>query len=194
MTYFVGVIISPGQSIGSTDYFTSWIPMFIASVTNLCVLSKETVKISIGTLLSSTKFLKQIKSRAEFTREMNDTLDEFEKEFPIAFTRTLDLIRSSAQGNALISLFTRNWNFIIDEKDNGENISFLNIPVVHYDDKQNITCSCATAVKVSIFGNSTILDGFVFGCSLLETVLLSSLACLYSDTCINHVRLMVEGD
>ena len=198
--HFIGTIISPGQQIGSGNYFTSWIPLFIVSITNLCVLSNETIDNGISTLRSSTKFLKQLITRAEFNREMNETLDQFEKEIPIAFTRTLDLIRTSSQGNALMSLYTRNWAFVIDEKDEGENISFLNVPVIRYDEEQNITCSCATLrtcatpVKVSIFDDLTILDGFVFGCSLLETVLLSSLSCLYSDTCINNVRLMVGGD
>ncbi|CAF1545437.1 unnamed protein product [Adineta steineri] len=36
-----------------------------------------------------------------------------------------------------------------------------------------------------------IIDGMVFGCYLLETVLLSSLSCFYSETCISNFRYIL---
>ena len=154
---------------------------------------------NIAIFLSSTKFLNQITTRAQFISEMNETLNRFEQELPIAFARTLDLIRTTAHGNALMSLFSFNWYFTIDENNHRQNISFQHAPVIHHDEQQNRSCSCVTSrtcavpLKVPVFDELTTLDGFIFGCSLLETLLLSSLSCVYSDTCINIVRLMVGG-
>ncbi|CAF1153558.1 unnamed protein product [Rotaria sordida] len=56
----------------------------------------------------------------------------------------------------------------------------------------NSTCSCATSRQCSspaalFYSNSIILhiiDGLRFGCTILESLLLSSLECFYSSTCL----------
>lgn len=139
-------------------------------------------------------------TRSQFIEEMNETLYQFERKTPIAFARTLDLIRTTTQGNALMSLFLSNWNLVVAEKGKGKNASFLTVPVLYEDEDQNTTCSCATSrnctTPMEIPESNEIIrpDGFVSSCHLLETVLLSSFACLYSHTCINSVRLALLGD
>ncbi|UJR06769.1 hypothetical protein I4U23_011056 [Adineta vaga] len=126
--------------------------------------------------------------------EMNETLNQFQKRIPNAFAQTLDLIRITAQGNALLAMFSSNWDFAVAEKDRGRNVSFLNVPVIHKNIEQNTSCSCVTLRTCTIplqinsdYGMASV-DGMVFGCYLLETVLLSSMACFYSETCITNVR------
>jgi hypothetical protein len=167
---------------------------FIDSLDQLCSLAKENVDNSIDAFHASTMLANQLMPRVQFTNEMNETLNQFEKRIPIAFVRTLDLLRVTAQGNALLALFSSNWNLVVAEKGKGKNASFLTVPVMHNNTKQNTTCSCATLrtctmpLQVLADYGIMIVDGMVFVCNLLETILLSSFSCFYSETCIYDIR------
>ncbi|CAF4168775.1 unnamed protein product, partial [Rotaria sordida] len=86
----------------------------------------------------------QIMSRIQFNNEINETISRFQKKTPIVFARTLDLIRTVIQGNALMAAFSSNWKFVMTEIERGKNASFRTIPVSHNNTKQNTSCSCAT--------------------------------------------------
>ncbi|CAF1394777.1 unnamed protein product [Adineta steineri] len=138
--------------------------------------------------------INQLESRERFENEINDTINQFQKRIPISFTQTLDLIRMTTQGNALLAMFSSNWNLSRAGIDTERNSSFVTIPIIHNNTEQNTSCSCATLqtctvpAHLSSSNETMIIDGMVFGCYFLETVLLSSLSCFYSETCITNVR------
>ena len=141
--------------------------------------------------------VKQIMPRIRFNDEINTTLKGFQQKTPIEFARTLNLIRATTQGNALIAVFSTNWVPVMTEKGKGRNTSFHNVPVTHVNAEQNTSCSCATspacAAPAQLFNTSNSLPYYTFeglrlGCYSLETVLGSSLSCFYSVSCIISFR------
>ena len=139
-------------------------------------------------------FIKQMMSRNEFFGEMNETLDRFQKKVPIEFARILNVIRTSIQGNALFSHLPANSRLVANEKNQGNNASFRTESIDYFDVEKNTSCTCATlhscTIPAKVFDDpsSVTLTGFRLGCSALETVLLSSLTCFYSRTCIDDYR------
>ena len=123
-------------------------------------------------------------SRNQFKNEINNTLSRFQKKTPILFTRTL------------IAFSSTNWNFMIAEKYQGQNTTFLGVPFIYNSTKENTTCSCVTSrlctVPAQVFDDSDTpqftVEGFVFSCYMLETVLRTSLSCLFSSSCIHEFR------
>jgi len=160
----------------------------------LCILANSSVYNNIRILLSSASINNQLISLNQFNREINQTLDNFQTKTINTFTQTLDLIRTSMQGNAFVTLLETNWQFVIIEE---QNTIFSTIPVVYNNtDKNSTICSCATSRNciepARLFAdNGTAIytmEGFVLGCYFLETVLHTSLSCLYSISCINEFR------
>jgi hypothetical protein len=145
--------------------------------------------------------VKQVMSRIQFNNQINDTIQRFQKKIPIEFTRTLDLIRIAIQGNALVAVFSLNWRFIVPEKSKEKNASFRMESISYINIKHNTSCSCITSHTCTMPAQllpsnvtPSVLEGLVMGCNQLETVLLSSLFCFYSLTCINDIRLTLELD
>ncbi|CAF1468531.1 unnamed protein product [Adineta steineri] len=178
----------------NVNNFKVWKFIFIDFLQFLCSLAQESVNNSTNVFLSSTMLINQLESRERFENEINDTINQFQKRIPISFTQTLDLIRMTTQGNALLAMFSSNWNTSRAGTDTERNSSFVTIPIIHNNTEQNTSCSCATLqtctvpAHLSSSNETMIIDGMVFGCYLLETVLLSSLSCFYSETCITNVR------
>jgi hypothetical protein len=144
---------------------------------------------------TSTMLVKQVMSRNQFNNQINETLQRFQRKMPLEFARTLDLIRTTIQGNALIAAVPSNWKFVLTENNNEINASFRNEPVDYVNIKRNTSCSCATSHTCTMSAQLLmdnvqpfILEDLVLGCNLLETVLLSSLSCFYSMKCINTIR------
>ena len=162
----------------------------------LCSLAKATIDNSIQIFLSSSITSNRLIHQNQFEIEINRTIDLFQKKTPKAFSQTLSLIRTVMHGNTLISLTSPNWNFIVAEKDQGRNATFLNIPSIYNNTESHTICSCATSQTCSmpaqLFNNDGTVNytmkGFVLGCNQLETILLSSFFCLYSTACINEFR------
>ncbi|CAF1307779.1 unnamed protein product [Adineta ricciae] len=188
--FFAGTEPIEGQTPANTNNFWIFRRFFIDSLNLLCALAQHSVENSIDVFLTSMMLSNQLQSSTEFYHDINNTIIQFQKKILINFGQTLDLIRMSVHGNALLALFSLNWNIIYDE-----NISaFVNVPVIHHEIKENTSCSCATLqtctmpVQIHISDELVNVEGLVLGCHLLETVLLSSLSCFYSPICIQNIR------
>lgn len=160
----------------------------------LCILAQETVENSIIKFRTSTMFIEQMMPREEFYKELNETLDRFQKKTPIEFARTLNIIRTSIHGNALLSQIPSGWQLLMNENNQGKNASFHGEPRVYFDEEHNTSCTCTTrrtcTMPAQVFNDAStdILVGFRLGCYALETALLSSYSCFYSRTCIDRYR------
>lgn len=180
--------------------FRNFQKSFLQGFHQLCALAKETVDNSIMMFLASTMLVNRIMPRIQFDKEINVTLEQFMQNTPIRFAQTLDLIRTTTQGNALLGLFSSNWKIIQDGE--GMNTSFISQPRGYIDPEQNTSCSCATSqtctmpAQIFVYHDEVhyTLEGLILGCYSLETVLLSSLSCFYSMTCIHAYRQAVGID
>ena len=181
-----------GLYYGVSEDFRNFIDVFDETLQQLCTLAQETVDNSITTFNSSTMFVKQIMPRIQFNNEMNTTLNQFQEKTPIEFARTINLIRTTIQGNALFAAFQTNWKLVVAERDQGRNSSFSSVPITYIDTEHNTSCSCATSqtctMPAQLFNETDTLyytfEGLRLACYPLQTVLLSSLSCFYSMDCI----------
>jgi hypothetical protein len=172
--------------------FRYWNPSFFRVLAMFCALAQDNVADSLLTFGSSTFITDQVMPRALFDKQMNGTLDYIQTSIPLAFARTLELVRTIIQGNALLTAYSTNWKLVLTSKNRNINASFLSMPVSYGITQNNTICSCATSRLCSMPGqilypNSTpsySLKGIVVGCLMIESVLLSSLSCLCSPTCL----------
>ena len=184
-----------GSFIDGTD-FEKWKFLFLRGLQQLCQIANETTQNSIAMFQLSNMYAYRAIPPSVFSREINLILNRFEETISTAFEQTLDMIRASSQDNALVAMYSANWKFTLTDPRLGENASFQAQPIIHTSLNSNTSCSCAIQKSCSRPSTITISNGtsyespkgIVFSCFLLESILLSSLACFYSASCINQYR------
>ncbi|CAF1199914.1 unnamed protein product [Adineta ricciae] len=189
----------PLGSIGTSNgsYFDSWRSLFLGGLNILCQLAISNVNNSIEMFLSSTMLTYQMIPRNIFNQQIDTSLTRFQKQLPIEFNRTLELIRATSHDNALIAYFPSNWNIFVTNDTN----SFITEPIVYTSIDTNSSCSCATerscAMPVLIYDYANesyfnLPENVFYSCTLIETILHSSLFCFYSDVCVLRYRRLTS--
>ena len=177
--------------------FRQWGAPFLRALQSLCSTASQSVDYSLSHFLSSNFITDRIISKNQFENQINATLNHLERTIADEFIQTLQLIRTTSQGNGLINVFSSNWYFTLNRND--PDLSILDTRPVNYG---NSTCSCATSPLCSspallFYQNASILfiiEGIRFGCTILESLLQSSLKCFYSSECLSMLlNNMPEG-
>lgn len=196
-----GTVTDISKAINGPD-FDSWKQIFIDGVQSLCELSRSIAENRILTFKTSNFYVYRMISRLLYTNMTNSTLDEFYRSVSTDFEQTMNLIRSLSKNNALISMFSANWNFKQQITPNSSvNETFSTIPVSYYNPRTNETCSCATSrtcempVYTFVVGGTVEYTppGVVFSCFLLEAILKSSLSCFFSMDCLSRHRYLTRA-
>ena len=108
-TYFFRVQDIPSY-IPNGD-FRQWMLAFFSLIDSLCSAARDQINDSLSTFLSSSVVINQLVSSVQFEQQLNTTLRHLQQQIPAQFAQTVDLIRLSYQGNALISVFSSNWRY-----------------------------------------------------------------------------------
>ena len=194
--YFLGSYSDPGQVFPNSKDFQNFITVFYQGLQLLCSLAQQNVDRSIALFNGSSMLVKELIPRIQFHTEMIAIFDQFQQKTPIEFARTLNLMRTAIQGNALMAVFSTNWQLVLAKGGQGRNASFRSVPVTYTDMSENRSCSCATlktcSMSAQLFGIDNAINytvqGLRLGCYSLETILGSSLECFYSAKCIYEFR------
>jgi hypothetical protein len=153
----------------------------------LCTLSQTTVNNATDQFLKEVFISPQIISQAEFLLQMDVITHQFKTMTSARFSRTLQLLRDITHGNTFISSYLLNWSWWV--RTNDPYGSLPTHPMI-----LNNGCSCGTrsdcvesgGIYVSSSGiQNFTMPGFYVGCSVVETLLRSTLECLYNQTCID---------
>ena len=175
------------------DFARVLVPLF-RLISALCSLARDQISNNLVSFLSSTRVVNRVISTQRFEQRLNSTIIQLQQQIPAQFAQNLDLIRLSQQGNGLISAFGSNWEYLV--RNNNRTIgAFLTRRSLTYE---NGTCSCALSPKCSMPATMFTGNDEVFftsktlrlGCTILETVLQSSLECFYSKSCF---ALLIDG-
>ena len=169
-----------------TADFRKWGIVLFNLLQSLCSLSNATVADLIKQLQMSSFISSEALTLSQFHAQVSEALQSLQKSESTLFARSLQLFRASDQGNALISILNNNWQLQYGR--NTSNAPLLLVPMTY----ANGACSCATSsacVEPAAFYNLTLhkvytLRGIMFGCSSLEFILRSSLACFFSNSCL----------
>ena len=171
--------------------FRRWGATFFQSISSFCLLASVTVDQSLLNFFSSNFISDRVILQDQFEKQINITLARLQKQIPDALTQVLQLIRLTNQGNQLVSVFSSGWQFVINHN-NQSALSIANGQPVNYN---NGTCSCALSYRCSTearlfdVGGTAFhsVDGLRFGCTVLESLLQSSLECFYSADCLEQL-------
>jgi hypothetical protein len=183
--------------------FRSVIRMQFQALSKLCTLSQNTLNTSLA-IFGQTDFITaNVISRAEFDVRTQAIIQQFKKTIPNQFIETLKLIQTTNHGNQLATMFSSNWKFFAKYP-----IAYIDllldqpIHVLTRPQKYGAeNCSCglkSTCSKLSDFpfrtSNQSLrqtLPGFLVGCLLFDSLLQSSLTCLYNETCLGMMRASI---
>lgn len=177
--------------------FKTWSALFSQGVDLLCDSVKRYVAYSTERFFSSIMYAYQVVPQYRFEQDMNIILSNFRVTLPIGFGQSIDLSRVLIQGNALMTAFNSDWTLFM------RNGSFVGSEPKSYKyESENKSCACymenSCTMPVTLINESSSKPlvvnspkGIVFGCNLFESVLSSSVMCLYSADCVTEYRTLV---
>ncbi|CAF4114461.1 unnamed protein product, partial [Adineta steineri] len=156
-------------------------------LSGLCSLANDTVNAAITEFSRNTITNERVQSQESIITQTDIILSQFLLSTPRTFKLTLDFIRYINQGNGIVSSIFSNWHFL--SLDTGfEYAALWAIPHAYNDN----SCLCGTSsmcISQASFNGITI-PGLHVGCYPLESLLQSTLECLYNITCINQLKSM----
>ena len=169
--------------------FRKWGILFFEFLQSNCQLANLTIADAIGQFQLSSFISSEAMPSGQFRVQINGALERMQKSTATLLVRPLDIFRASAQGNAFLTIGGNNWAFMLGR--NESDAPLINMPRIY----SNGSCSCATSsscVESAAFYNFTddrvyTIDGVLRGCLYLDSILLSSLSCFFSNSCISDL-------
>ena len=135
----------------------------------------------LGTHLISIQLLSETQLMMQMNATVKNVLKSSRGDYSMMYKNARDFINN----NQMLSIYSSNWVFSPMTNMN----DFVDVPIsmepVSYGN-----CSCATSSvcfeSVTLYGQ--IIPGFVISCIPLQSLFLSTLACLYNETCIEQIN------
>ncbi|CAF4172766.1 unnamed protein product, partial [Adineta steineri] len=158
-------------------------------LTGLCNQSIQSVDASVYQFLSSLFITPELLSKVDFNKRIDLRIEQGKESAPRMFTHLLRLLRDTNHGNAIISGFGTNFEYIDPFYSAPSYI--VDIKAINYDG-----CSCGLYANCTI--QATLVDGYYssenvpimglkMGCTPTESFLASNLACFYNSSCIKLI-------
>jgi hypothetical protein len=152
-----------------------------------CDVINETISDNLISFYSSQYVSAFVVSSELFQTQMTSLVNQFKSSIIDSFLLSLSLIRSTNQGNGLLSALQTNCQFLMPH----------DIGDIYVQMKEYSACHCAysaTCVEPSSIFNLTSntivfsVPGLYIGCFVIEALLQSTLECFYDQTCINQLQ------
>ncbi|CAF3582183.1 unnamed protein product, partial [Adineta steineri] len=144
----------------------------------LCNLAKDFVTDAQQQYLASSLVSTYISDFDLFETETNTSLANFRTTLPNSFVNSLQMIRGLMQGNGLVSAYSTNWYYITNRI--AINAMLFLKPQYYGRDR----CNCATSATCTQ-PSTPFIQGYLVGCTPLESLLQSTIECLYEQTCVD---------
>ncbi|CAF1440439.1 unnamed protein product [Adineta steineri] len=156
----------------------------------LCQLSDQTVNIFTRQFLSSLFVTNELLSEMNFRKRLDLIIEQSKLNVPTTLTHLLYLIRMINNGNAFISTYGTNFQYIQAWTDTYD--TYIPTQAIIYDD--NCSCglysNCTTqATFITTNPSKTIpVKGLKIGCTPSESFRASTLECFYNESCVNLIK------
>jgi hypothetical protein len=173
-------------------------------LSTLCYAANQTVEDNLE-LFYQTEFIsQQVISRKSFEIQIDLIVEQFKRTIPKSFQSTLELIQANQKLNQFIVPKT---SMFIDKKfDDGDNIMVTRHPYLyseHFDCLQNgkSDCPCFSLSMTECYKKTRIIDdsinytipGMFLSWFPLQSLLMSTLACLYNDSCLFQIKAFINA-
>lgn len=150
-----------------------------------CDQSQTTVQNAISVFNNTILVSSTAVSRASFVSQTAEIIRQFIELTPVSYRRMISLLTELAQGALLPTAFNTDW---LIEYGNASN-DYLLRSVPRYS--ANKTCNClvsgACHETMRIGPPDIILPGLVVGCWPIHGLLMSTLECFFSSSCIDTI-------
>ncbi|CAF3912026.1 unnamed protein product [Adineta steineri] len=172
----------------SRDY-RRFLSAHLQALQGLCQLSKTSVYDSINQFRTSLFVTSQLLSEKNFRDQLNSLIEQTKSSVPTTFRQLLFLIRNINHGNAYMSTYGTNFEYIGAPNTSADTYAFTR--AIIYDG-----CSCGLYLNCTsqanfIESNSSKLipvKGLKIGCTPSESFRASTLECFYDRLCIDLIH------
>ena len=170
------------------------------ALSQLCTSSRNILNTSL-TIFGQNDFItSNMVSYVEFDVRTKTILEQFITSVSKQFKETLKLIQLTNHGNQLATIFSSNWKFTskynIWDIDTtlDQPMYLLTKPIIYSEEDCSCgiqsTCSALPYIVYWIYSSryNQIMPAFRIGCLFFDSLLQSSLACLYNKTCLGLMQ------
>ncbi|CAF1459507.1 unnamed protein product, partial [Adineta steineri] len=165
-------------------------------LSGLCSEAMQSVNSSIDQLLSSFFLTDQLVSSSTLESRINSLVNSSQSNAPNSFVSRLSLIRSINYGNAIMSAYETNFQYIVPWGNPPYPAAITQALI--YDDECScaLNMNCTTQAGFVLDDLSTIkpINGLKIGCTPSEALFSSTLECFYDISCINLILEFVDND
>ncbi|CAF4296305.1 unnamed protein product, partial [Adineta steineri] len=184
-------------SFHSQDDYRRFLPAHLQFLSGLCNLSKQSTNDSINQFLSSSFVTAHLLPESIFNVQIEPFITKSKSNTPTDFARLLSLLRAINHGNAIVTSYGTNFEYIAPWY-NMTYSAAITQPVM-YNDNQ---CNCALTANCTIQANFIQTNpreifqvcGLKMGCIPSESFLLSTLECFYNLSCIDLIQQFTSNN
>ncbi|CAF1473897.1 unnamed protein product [Adineta ricciae] len=172
-------------SLYSTNDYRRFLSVHLQYLQGLCQISYDSVTNAINEFLPSLLITIELLSQHGFCHHIESLIEQSQFKVPILFSRFRSLIQTFNHGNAFMTTFGTNYQYVSLMPPDDWNYAHTD-PMI-YDDNCSCGLSSNCTTQANFIENSTIIPilGFKMGCLPSESFRLSILECFYNQTCLD---------
>jgi hypothetical protein len=177
---------------GERDY-RLFLSAHLQFLNGLCQLSIQTINDSIEQFGSSLLITNQLLSEELFQSRIDLITNQTKSNVPTTLNRLLSLLRSTSHGNAFISSYGTNYEYIMLVYNIFQNMLYAQSIIYDNNCSCGLNSSCtidASFIDTRSWRNVSI-KGLKMGCTPSESLFLSTLECFYDISCINLLQQLL---
>jgi hypothetical protein len=180
----------PDLSAYAVRDYRRFLSAHLQFLTGLCDLSIQSANDAVIQFLSSLFVTTQLMPQTNFDAYIYLLIDQSKSNAPVTFARFLFLLRETNHGNAIISAYDTNFEYIAPW------YNITNSPVITQTVTYDDACSCALDANCTIqaifvqadLSGIVPVKGLKMGCTPSQSFLGSTLECFYDSSCINLIQ------
>ena len=167
--------------------FGSSAPYTFPAFQSLCEISNRTVSISRDVLFATQYVTLMVTPLDLFQSQAQAAFNEFVSSASETLLSSLQIISDINRGNGMTAVTGSQFHFVQSDED----------PYIQYlEDPRFTHCSCESSVKCTLpsyigdFSSGIepfFVPGMSVGCTIVDTLMQSSLICFYNQTCIDRI-------
>ncbi|CAF0800094.1 unnamed protein product [Adineta steineri] len=183
--------------------FRKILRMQFETLSTLCRISQTALNISLSIFKETYLITAYVISRAEFDSRTKLVIKQFKQTTSNQFIETFKLIQAINHANQLGTLFSSNWIFFRKYSNNildalkGDLMDVLTRPQKYgtHNCSCGIQSNCTNLAEFPFPASEEPfiqhLPGFLHGCMMLDSLLQSTLTCLYNETCLGFMQASI---
>ncbi|CAF1018049.1 unnamed protein product [Adineta steineri] len=158
----------------------------------LCQLSKDAVYNLVNQIRTSLLVTSELLSETNFNQTLQSLIEQSKSNAPTIFRHLLFLIRTINHGNAFMSTYGTNFEYIVPKNTSSEYHTPTRALI--YDDECScgLCSNCTTQANFITFNSSGItsipIKGLNVGCTPSESFRASTLECFFDRSCIDLIH------